>query len=122
MHLLADENQHPLVIARLRSAGYNLEAIKETMSGADDIDILLRADIGSLTLITYDRDFGDLIFNYGLPVPAAILYTRLSRADPTSIANRLLTVLAAGVTDGHMTTITKDGERLKPFPPGANHA
>lgn len=121
MDLLADENQHPAVVAHLRNAGHLVEYVRETSPGAADRDILNRPDIGSLLLLTYDRDFGDLIFNHGLPHPAAILYTRLSRAAPDEIALRLLAVLKAGVASAHIITITKDGERAKPFAVGVNN-
>ncbi|MHA6724101.1 DUF5615 family PIN-like protein [Sphingomonas sp. RS2018] len=121
MRLLADENQHPAVVARLRAAGYAVEFVRETSPGTQDVDILAGADIGTLVLITYDRDFGDLIFNRGLPPPAAILYTRLSRADPEFVAVRLLALLEAGVAADHMTTITKDGVRRRPFPTGEDN-
>ena len=121
MHLLADENQHPAVVARLRAAGHQVEWVRDSSPGADDAEILARPDIGSLILLTYDRDFGDLIFNRGLPAPATILYTRLSRAEPIDIATRLLTLLEAGVATGHIITITKDGVRMKPLPPGEHN-
>ena len=120
MDLLA-ENQHPLVVARLREAGFTVEFIRESSSGALDEEILARPDIGSLVLLTYDRDFGDLIFNRGFPSPAAILYTRLNRLDPERIASRLLALLDAGVPSGHMISIIGDGVRLKPFPAGADN-
>jgi predicted nuclease of predicted toxin-antitoxin system len=118
--LLADGNQHPLVVARLRDAGYSVEFIIESSAGAQDGEILSRAEIGTRILLTYDRDFGDLIFHRGYPAPFAILYTRLNRAEPDRIAERLLAELEAGITPGHMTTITDDGVRLRPFP-GASH-
>ena len=121
MDLLADENQHPLVVARLRQAGYSVEWIAETAPGSADTAILSRPDIGRLVLVTYDRDFGDLIFNRGLPAPHAILYTRLSRAEPAVIANRLLALLEAGIAAGHITTVTRDGARTRPFLSGASH-
>ncbi len=119
MHLLADENQHPVVVVRLRSAGHAVEWIRETSRGAKDPEILARGDITTLILITDDRDFGDLIFNRGYPAPRAILYNRLNRVHPDAIADRLIAVLAGGGFEGHITTITKDGERSKPFPAGA---
>ena len=122
MLLLADENQHPLVIARLRAAGYNVEALAETSSGMTDVDILRRADIASTILVTYDRDFGELIFKHGHAAPLAVLYTRLSRAEPDYIADRLIALLAGGIAHGHITSVTKDGERVKPFPSGATNA
>ena len=122
MKLLADENQHPLVVARLREAGFEVEYVRETSPGAKDEEILARPDIGRLILLTYDRDFGDLIFNRRYPLPSAILYTRLDRKAPEVVANRFISVLEAGVARNYLTTITEDGERTKPFPAGADNA
>ena len=121
MKLLADENQHPLVVARLREAGFEVEYVRETSPGAKDEEILARPDIGHLVLLTYDRDFGDLIFNRGHPVPAAILYTRLDRKAPEVVASRFISVLEAGLAWNYLTTITEDGERPKPFPTGTEN-
>ena len=120
--LIADENTHRGVINRLRDAGLTPEWIKESMPGTPDSDILARADIGSAIFITNDRDFGDLIFHRGMPAPGAILYVRLPHRLADATADRLLALLEVGVTTGHMITITKDGERKKPFPPGASDA
>ena len=106
MQLLADEKQHPLIVARLRAVGNDVEYIRETSRGADDRDILLRADVGPFVLLTDDRDFDDLVFNRGYPAPLAILHSRLSRAEPDHIADRLLALLASGVARGHITTMT----------------
>ena len=121
MRVLADENQHPVVVARLRTAGYDVEWIRETSPGAIDEAILQRSDIGAFVFVTDDRDFGDLIFNQGYPAPRAVLYNRLNRAHPDAIADRLLAQLAAGGIDGLLMTITTDGIRTKPFPAGASH-
>ena len=121
MRVLADENQHPVVVARLRNAGYTVEWIRETSPGSIDEVILQRPDINDFVFITDDRDFGDLIFNRGYPAPRAILYNRLNRAHPDAIADRLLVQLTAGGIDGFLTTITRDGIRTKPFPAGASH-
>ena len=81
-----------------------------------------RADIGAFILITDDRDFGDLIFNRGYPAPHAILYNRLKRTKPDAIAGHLVLLLARGGFVGQIMTITKDGERMRPFPAGASDA
>jgi predicted nuclease of predicted toxin-antitoxin system len=106
--LLADENQHPRVVVRLREAGFEVEYVRETTPGAKDEEILARTDIGHLVLLTYDRDFGDLIFNRGYPAPAAILYTRLDRKAPEAVADRFIAVLEAGIAWNYITTITED--------------
>jgi predicted nuclease of predicted toxin-antitoxin system len=117
--LLADENQHPIVVARLREAGFRV--VRGTSPGAKDSEILRRADIGSFVLVTDDRDFGDLIFNRGYPAPRAILYSRLRRIEPDGIAGRLITRLGLAGLNGCMITLTQDGERVRPFPLGAQN-
>ena len=119
--LLADENQHPLVVSRLRTQGHCVEWILETSPGAQDVDILRRPNIAAKVLLTYDRDFGDLIFNQGYPAPLVILYTRMNRARPAEIADRLIAVLEAGVAPGHIHAILPDGLRSRPFSIGATN-
>jgi predicted nuclease of predicted toxin-antitoxin system len=121
MRLLVDENVHRVVVERLRAAGYETEWIAEKAgAGASDEAILTRPDIGTLTFITYDRDFGELIFKRGLPTPRRIIYSRLGRADPRHMADRILLIIENGALDHHLITITRDGERFKVFPDGAN--
>ena len=90
MRLLADENTHVTVVLRLREAGYDLEWIGQSMPGSLDRDILARADIGQLVLITNDRDFGDLVFRERQPCPRSILYTRLPHRTADLTAMRLM--------------------------------
>jgi predicted nuclease of predicted toxin-antitoxin system len=119
LKVLADENVHPVVVERLRRAGFDVEWVAESSSGMTDKDILQRPDIADILLVTYDRDFGDLIFNQSFPAPRAIVYSRLGRADPRHAADRIAALIEDGISAGHMITITKDGERMRPFPAGA---
>ncbi len=107
---------HPLIVRYLRTVGYEVEWVKETSRGAADEEILSREDLADLVLITLDRDFGDLIFRQGFPAPRAILYSRLSRAQPGVVAERIADLLGRGVAEDHITTITAHGERVKAFP------
>ena len=122
MRLLADENTHGILVARLRGAGFDVEWISESAPGISDAAILDRADISTLILITNDRDFGNLIFNEGKPAPRALLYTRLPHRAARDTADRLARLIERGDIDGHIITLTKDGERRKPFPAGASNA
>jgi predicted nuclease of predicted toxin-antitoxin system len=121
VRLLADENTHIAVVYRLKEAGFDVEWIGHSMPGISDRDILARPDIGLLILITKDRDFGDLIFNRRLPCPRSVLYTRLPHRAADLTASRLIALLEAGVPAGQMITLTKNGDRAKPFPAGAQH-
>jgi len=119
MRLLADEGLHRIVVMRLREAGFVVEWVRESARGMPDAQILSRSDIGDLVLITNDRDYGELIFNKGLPRPCSILYSRLPHRLYDLTANRLIACLEGGVAPNQLLTITMDGERAKPFPIGA---
>jgi predicted nuclease of predicted toxin-antitoxin system len=116
LHILADENVHAGVVAELRERGHVVEALAETAPGMPDDAILARADIGSWVLLTYDRDFGDLIFNRGMPCPAGIIYSRLERPKPEVLLKRLEALIEAGFVVGQFTVIDRDNERSKPLP------
>jgi predicted nuclease of predicted toxin-antitoxin system len=116
LRILADENLHAGVVAGLRERGHVVEALAETAPGTADDAILARADIGSWVLLTYDRDFGDLIFHRGMPCPAGIVYSRLERPKPEVLLKRLDALIDAGVIPGQFVVIDRDDERLRPFP------
>jgi predicted nuclease of predicted toxin-antitoxin system len=116
LRILADENVHAGVIAGLRERGHVVEALAETVPGTADDAILARADIGSWVLLTYDRDFGDLIFNRGMPCPAGIVYSRLERPKPEVLLKRLDVLIEAGVILGQFIVIDSDDERSRPLP------
>lgn len=121
MRLLADQNVHRRVVECLRQAGFDVEFILETMPGRPDEEILARPDIGSLIFITGDKGFGDWLFNKRLPQPLALLLSRLPQPEWQRTSDRLIAILERGVLPGQMVTITKDGERAKPFPVGADN-
>lgn len=109
------------MVARLREAGFDTEWIKESSPGAKDHDILSRPDIGALILLTNDRDFGDLIFNKRMPVPLAVIYTRLPHREAEQTAEKLVALLEGNAPAGQMITLNKDGHRATSFPIGASH-
>lgn len=83
MKLLADENIDPQIIEWLRAEGYDVFAIRENASGAADMDVLAVANEQSRAIITRDKDFGELVYRYSLPVPGVALmrYQSASRAE-----------------------------------------
>ena len=116
MRILADENVHAGVVAGLRKRGHVVEWLAESTPGTPDDAILARADIGSWVLLTYDRDFGDLIFHRGMPCPAGIIYSRLERPKPDVLLKRLDALMEAGVIPGQFIVIGPDDERSRSLP------
>lgn len=75
--LLADENFPFAAIKALAKAGYDILSIAADCPGLDDRAVLALARRTGRRLLTFDSDFGDLVFFHGEPPPPAIVYFRL---------------------------------------------
>jgi predicted nuclease of predicted toxin-antitoxin system len=93
MRLLADENVPYPSVRLLREAGYEVESMSEIAPGAPDTEVLRRAQTGRQVLITFDRDFGELVYHRGAPAPRAIVYLRFEPSDLEEPARFLITLL-----------------------------
>ena len=117
MRLLADENVPGPSIRLLRAAGYEVESIREQAAGSADPDVLAYAKRHGQVLITFDRDFGELVYRRGAPVPAGILYLRLSPADPEEAGRVLLDLFSLQEVqiEGRFTVVDRDRVRQRPL-------
>lgn len=70
--LLANENFPAPAIRKLREAGRDVVAVREAMPSASDKAVMDFARREQRWDITFDRDYGDLIFREGLPPPPVI--------------------------------------------------
>jgi predicted nuclease of predicted toxin-antitoxin system len=93
MRFLADENVARPTILLLRAAGHEIESMSELAPGTPDEEVLQRARLGGHILITFDRDFGELVYRRGAPVPAGIIYLRLRGVMPGPIASILINLI-----------------------------
>ena len=119
MRLLADENVPLPSVQRLRSAGIDIIAVAEDGAGSADVDVLRRAQDEGRILLTFDRDFGELVFWRGLSGQPGVIYCRFVPRSPTETAELLLSLAEAtgGAFEGHFTVIDRDQVRRRPLPP-----
>ena len=68
-----DESVDGPVVRWLRNLGHDVEWAAESFAGEADEFLARRARDENLTLITSDRDFGELVFRHGLRLPAVVL-------------------------------------------------
>jgi hypothetical protein len=61
MKFIADENISRLVIERLRTAGFDVVAVRDLAPGISDRDVLKTATAEERIVLTEDRDFGELV-------------------------------------------------------------
>ena len=73
MKLLADENIDLSVVERLRNAGHEVLAVAEMEPGIPEDVVLERANTEAATLLTEDKDFGELAFRQKLVHHGVIL-------------------------------------------------
>jgi predicted nuclease of predicted toxin-antitoxin system len=117
MRLLADENVPGPSIRVLRAAGFEVESIREIAAGSPDPDVLAHAREHGQILVTFDRDFGELVYRFGALAPAGIVYLRLSPADPEEGGRVLRDLLGRSEIQllGRFTIVDRDRVRQRPF-------
>jgi predicted nuclease of predicted toxin-antitoxin system len=95
MRWLANENIPLASIRRLRAVGHDVSAIIEDAPGSDDTVVLAQAVQEDRIILTFDRDYGELIYKRRLSPPPGIVDFRIIPATPEEPAERLLQLLAA---------------------------
>ncbi len=90
MRFLANENFPFPSIKLLRENGYEVLSVSEELSGASDEVVLQKAVDENLIILTFDRDYGELIFKYQREQPPAVIYFRLKGQTPNDAGKLLL--------------------------------
>lgn len=118
MRLLANENFPGLAITALRLRGHDVLWIREDSPGISDRTVLSRATAEGRILITFDKDFGELVFRLGLNAPSEIILFRIPPNSPSFVAQTAITVLESR-TDwaGHFSVVDENRVRMKRLMP-----
>ena len=118
MRFLANENFPVSSIRRLRAAGHDVKAVIEIDPGAEDPSVLSLAARENRILLTFDRDYGELIYRRGLPAPLGVAYLRFVPEHPQHAAEVIMALhqLAEIRLDGRYTVIESERIRQRPLP------
>jgi hypothetical protein len=118
--LLADENVPSGTVAALRAIGFDVLAVGEAHPAISDRAVLALARESGRWLITFDRDYGELIFKHGEPPPVGILFLRQRPHPAPALAGWIRSALAGDLQRdrlrGHLAVLDGRGVRLRPFP------
>lgn len=85
MKFLVNENIGLRVVKFLRSQGHNVVSVQEKFRGKKDTFILRKARLTDRTVITYDQDFGELIFKSKIKHRGVILLKTRDESTKTQI-------------------------------------
>lgn len=119
MRFMANENFPLASVWHLREAGHDTLAVSESLSGSRDEEVLARAALEERILLTFDRDYGELIYRKGLPAPTGVVYLRFAPADPDEPARVVLGLdeIEGFRLEGRYTVIDPPRIRQRPLPP-----
>lgn len=116
MRILADENFPGAAVTALQDLGHDVRWVRTDLPGAQDREVLALAAQESRILITFDKDFGELVFHLGLPASCGLVLFRLARTSPREIAKRLATVLESRTDwEGSFAVVEERRVRLRPL-------
>jgi predicted nuclease of predicted toxin-antitoxin system len=118
MRFLANENFPTESVRRLREAGHDILSIAETAPGLKDEEVLSQAAREARILLTFDRDYGELIYLRGMASPKGLIYLRfipVTSSHPAEVVLGLEQVEGLQV-EGRYTVVEPPRIRQRPLP------
>ncbi|MEH2042599.1 DUF5615 family PIN-like protein [Nostoc sp.] len=118
MRFLANENFPLSSVRLLRQTGYDVASVTEDSPGIKDTEVLTRAANEQRVILTFDRDYGELIYRLKLPSPTGVIYLRFRPHTPEEPATLLLNLLQIeGLQfEERFTVLERDQIRQRPLP------
>ena len=118
MRFLANENFPLLSVRLLRQADLEVASVTEDSPGIEDSEVLDRAADEERVILTFDRDYGELIYRLRLRSPRGVIYLRFRPHTPEEPASILLNLLQ---TEGlqfeeRFTVVERDRIPQRPLP------
>lgn len=115
IRFLANENFPVPSIRILRNRGYFVKSISEENRGITDEEVMNIAIIEQLIILTFDRDYGELIFKYKKDNPPSVVYFRIKGNNPQSTGSILLKILENRhlQLESHFTVVEENGIRQR---------
>jgi predicted nuclease of predicted toxin-antitoxin system len=114
MRFLADENFPRLAVEALRVSGHDVTWVRIEGPGSTDLQVLDRARAEARILLTFDKDFGELVLKRGLGASHGVVLFRIPLEGPAEVARRV--VEALGMRDdwaGHFSVVEKERVRMR---------
>lgn len=82
LKFLANENVPNSSVEALKIAGFDITAIGVDNPGISDEQVMKIAIEEFRTILTYDSDYGELIFKYGYKPSAGVIFFRNQPSEP----------------------------------------
>jgi predicted nuclease of predicted toxin-antitoxin system len=96
MRFLANENFPGDSVQLLRFSGHDVLYAAHDLTSQADTSVLQRAHDDQRIVLTFDRDYGELIFKRRLAAPLGVVYLRFDPDTPVEPAEIILALLQTG--------------------------
>lgn len=117
MRLCANENIAGDCVNALRQAGHDVLWIREAAPGSPDPAVLALAQAERRLLITFDKDFGDLVFHQGAEASRGVVLFRIAQPSSAVIAARVTAILGSRQDwEGCYSVVDEASIRMRPLP------
>ncbi len=116
MKFLANENVPTASVAMLKAAGHDILHVAEVCPGEIDANVLELARRQGRIVVTFDRDYGELVFRLRKPRPTGVIYLRFDPLWPTEAGEILAAVIASVPLEGWFTVVERNRLRQRPLP------
>ena len=117
LRLLANENIPASAVSELRSRGHDVLWVRSDFPGAADELVLARAVVEQRVLITFDKDFGELVYRRGRNASFGIVLFRFAMASPLDTATKIAAGLESRSDWQGMFSVIEEGRiRMSALP------
>jgi len=120
MRFLADENFPWPALEALRNAGWEIFSVAEECPGISDEEVAALCSESQRILLTFDKDFGELIFRRGLSAGSGVVLFRLIPESPEEAADVALALVKSQPDlNGTFCVVTRGRIRVRPMRPAS---
>jgi predicted nuclease of predicted toxin-antitoxin system len=111
--LLANENFTKASVLLLRSQGYDITSIGEDNPSISDKSVMQIAEIEQRIILTFDRDYGELIYKHNYKREQGIIYLRLKSYAPEEPAKHVDELLKVLKIQTNRSLTVYDGKNVR---------
>ena len=117
MIFLANENFPFPSVTLLRQAGYLILSVAELYPGISDHEVIDKAKADHTVILTFDKDYGEIIFKHGQENPPAVIFFRFKGEKPESAGQLLIDIIANRKleVENKFTVVEKEAIRQRTY-------
>jgi predicted nuclease of predicted toxin-antitoxin system len=121
MKVLLNENIPLLAVEALRELGHDVLWARTAMRGAPDTTVLERALAEGRLVVTFDKDFGELVYGAGKKASSGVVLFRIPQPSAVEVARQIVATFQSRADwQGNFSVVEPGRIRMVPLPETGN--